>query len=124
VDVARDIDKLELKCRRQNTQKSWVRKAMEDMDMVLDDNDDDGNESSTESEEAAALRRQLKVKKNQLRSLLSKPVFPRGFSGKYLDDNLNIDPAQDTEKAIEVMKKVIENNPGKKKENNTVPRKR
>lgn len=41
VDVARDIDKLELKCRRQNTQKSWLRKAMEDMDMILDDDDDD-----------------------------------------------------------------------------------
>lgn len=56
--------------------------------------------------------------------MLSKPVFPRGFSGKYLDDNLNIDPAQDTEKAIEVMKKVIKNNPGKRKENNTVPQKK
>ncbi|EFN74688.1 ATP-dependent RNA helicase DDX24 [Camponotus floridanus] len=123
VDIARDIDKLELKCRRQNTQKTWLRKAMEDMDMVLDDNDDD-DESSTESEEAAALKRQLKAKKNHLRSLLSKPVFPRGFSGKYLDDNLKIDPAQDTEKAIEVMKKVIENNPDKIKENNTVSQKR
>ncbi|GAB1870027.1 ATP-dependent RNA helicase [Camponotus japonicus] len=123
VDIARDIDKLELKCRRQNTQKTWLRKAIEDMDMVLDDNDDD-DESSTESEEAAALKRQLKVKKNHLRSLLSKPVFPRGFSGKYLDDNLKIDPAQDTEKAIEVMKKVIENNPDKIKENNTVSQKR
>lgn len=82
------------------------------------------SESSTESEEAAALKRQLKVKKNHLRSLLSKPVFPRGFSGKYLDDNLKIDPAQDTEKAIEVMKKVIENNPNKIKENNTVSQKR
>lgn len=82
------------------------------------------SESPTESEEAAALRRQLKVKKNQLQSLLSKPVFPRGFSGKYLDDNLKIDPAQDTEKAIEVMKKVIENNSDKSKENNTVSQKR
>lgn len=40
VDIARDIDKLELKCRRQNTQKNWLRKAMEDMDMILDDNDE------------------------------------------------------------------------------------
>ncbi|XP_070165605.1 ATP-dependent RNA helicase DDX24 [Polyergus mexicanus] len=123
VDVARDIDKLELKCRRRNTQKNWLRKAMEDMDMILD-NDDDDNELSTESEEAAALRRQLKVKRNHLRSLLSKPVFPKGFSGKYLDDNLNIDPAQDTEKAIEVMKKAIENNSRKTKENNIVSQKR
>lgn len=82
------------------------------------------SESSTESEEAAALRRQLKVKRNQLRSLLSKPLFPKGFSGKYLDDNLNIDPAQDTEKAIEVMKKAIENNSRKRKENNIVSQKR
>lgn len=41
VDIARDIDKLELKCRRENTQKSWMRKAMEDMDMVMDDDDVD-----------------------------------------------------------------------------------
>lgn len=82
------------------------------------------SESSTELEEAAALRRQLKVKRNQLRSLLSKPVFPKGFSGKYLDDNLNIDPAQDAEKAIEVMKKAIENNSRKRKENNIVSQKR
>lgn len=59
-----------------------------------------------------------------MRSLLSKPVFPKGFSGKYLDDNLNIDSAQDTEKAIEVMKKAIENNSRKRKENNIVSQKR
>lgn len=75
------------------------------------------SESSTELEEAAALRRQLKAKKNQLRSLLSKPIFPKGFSGKYLDDNLNVDIAQDTQKAIEVMKKVIEDNTDKSKDN-------
>lgn len=103
VDVARDIDKLELKSRRQNNQKGWLQKAMEDMDMILDEEDDD--ESSTESEERAALRRHLKAKKSQLRFLLSKPVFPKGFSGKYYDDNLTIDMTQDAQKAIEVMKK-------------------
>lgn len=40
VNVAREIDKLELKCRRENTQKSWLRKAKEEMEMVLDDDDD------------------------------------------------------------------------------------
>lgn len=76
------------------------------------------SESSTESEEAAALRRQLKAKKNQLRSLLSKPIFPKGFSGKYLDDNLNVNIVQDAQKAIEVMKKVIEDNIDKNKDSN------
>ncbi|KAG5324186.1 DDX24 helicase, partial [Acromyrmex heyeri] len=123
VDVARDIDKIELKCRRQNNQKNWLQKAAEEMEMILDEEDDD--ESSTESEEAAAaIKRQLKAKQNQLRSLLSKPVFPKGFSGKYLDANLNIDVAQDTQKAIEVMKKVIENNTDKSKDSNATSQKR
>lgn len=39
VDVARDIDKLELKYRRQNNQKTWLQKTMEDMDIVLDEED-------------------------------------------------------------------------------------
>lgn len=80
----------------------------------------DSEEAATE----ATLRRQLKAKKNQLRSLLSKPIFPKGFSGKYLDDDLNIDIAQDTQKAIEVMKKVIENNTDKSKDSNATLKKR
>lgn len=41
VDIARDIDKLELKYRRENTQKGWMRKAIEEMDMVMDDDNID-----------------------------------------------------------------------------------
>lgn len=41
VNIARDIDKLELKCRRENTQKSWLQKAVEDMDIVLDNDNND-----------------------------------------------------------------------------------
>ncbi|XP_012232773.2 ATP-dependent RNA helicase DDX24 [Linepithema humile] len=115
VNVAREIDKLELRCRRENTQKSWLQKAKEEMDIILDDDDD--NESSTESEETAALKRQLKVKKHQLKSLLTKPVFPKGFSTKYLDTNVNVDLAQNAEKAIEVMKKVIDDSDKSKKSN-------
>lgn len=35
-------------------------------------------------------------------------VFPRGFSGKYLDDDLGTNIYPNTEKAVEVMKKVID----------------
>ncbi|EFN81150.1 ATP-dependent RNA helicase DDX24 [Harpegnathos saltator] len=107
VNIAREIDKLELKCRRENNQKSWMRKAMEDMDMIVDD-DIDIDESSIELEEAAALKRQLKAKRRQLQSLLTKVVFPKGFSGKYYDDNLSTNIYPDTEKAVEVMKKIID----------------
>lgn len=40
VDVAREIDKLELKCRRENIHKNWLRKAAEEMDIVLEDDTD------------------------------------------------------------------------------------
>jgi len=40
VDVARDIDKIELKCRRQNNQKNWLQKAMEDMEMILEEDNE------------------------------------------------------------------------------------
>lgn len=75
------------------------------------------SESSTESEEAAALKRQLKAKKYQLKSLLTKPIFPKGFSSKYLDTNVSVDLPQNAEKAIEVMKKVIDNSDKNKKSN-------
>jgi len=75
-------------------------------------------------EEAATLKRQLKAKKHQLQSLLSKTVFPKGFSGKYLDDNLKVDLTQNTEKAVEVMKKVIKTNPSKSEEDSVAPQKR
>lgn len=112
VDVAREIDKLELKCRRKNTQKNWLRKAAEDMDIVVEDDVD--SDSSIESDEAA-LRRQLKAKKHQLQSLLSKPIFPKGFSGRYPDVNIDMDVVENGEKAIEVMKRVITDNSVKNK---------
>lgn len=37
VNVAREIDKLELTCRRDNSQKGWLQKAAKDMDLLLDD---------------------------------------------------------------------------------------
>jgi len=40
MDVARDIDKIELKCRRQNNQKNWLQKAMEDMEMILEEDNE------------------------------------------------------------------------------------
>jgi len=78
-----------------------------------------------ESEEAAAVRRQLKAKRHQLQSLLLKKLFPKGFSGKYLDNDLKIDLTQDAEKAVEVMKKVMKVNPSKSEEDSVAaPQKR
>lgn len=111
VDVAREIDSLELKCRRNNVHKGWLQKAVEDMDIVLDE---EQLESTMESKEIADLRRLLKTKKHRLASLLSKPLFPKGFSGKYPDINVDYRFKEDHLKAVDVMKKAIEESPKKK----------
>jgi ATP-dependent RNA helicase DDX24/MAK5 len=41
VNIAREIDRLELMYRRKNTDKIWLQKAKEDIDILSDDNDDD-----------------------------------------------------------------------------------
>ncbi|XP_076382250.1 ATP-dependent RNA helicase DDX24 [Megalopta genalis] len=115
VDVARDIDKLELKCRRDTSKKSWLLKAVEEMDLLLDE---DEEELQSETKELADMKRQLKMKRRYLDSLLLKPLFPKGFSGKYLDINIESPLANDNEKAVNIMKKVIEEIPQKQKERN------
>ncbi|KAG7204556.1 hypothetical protein KM043_004980 [Ampulex compressa] len=112
VDIAREIDKLELKSRRDNAQKGWLRKAVEDMDMILEE---DEEEMAEEIKETADLRHQLKIKRRHLSSLLLKALFPKGFSGKYPDMNVSYDFNQNPEKAVEIMKKAIDKIPKIKK---------
>nr|XP_034181790.1 ATP-dependent RNA helicase DDX24 [Osmia lignaria]XP_034181791.1 ATP-dependent RNA helicase DDX24 [Osmia lignaria] len=115
VDIAREIDKLELKCRRDNSQKGWLRKAVEDMDLVLEEDEED---IALDIKETADLKHQLKIKKYQLASLMSKPLFPKGFSGKYPDINMDLKLSENNQKAVDIMKKVIETIPKEKKERN------
>ncbi|KAK0097218.1 hypothetical protein PV326_002874 [Microctonus aethiopoides] len=118
VNLAREIDKLELKCRRDNVQKGWLKKAVEEMDLVLDE---DQIETTMECKESADLKRQLKMKRKRLSSLLSKPLFPKGFSGKFLDTNINLEQLQPNSKtAVEIMKKVIDDNNTNKKCKNKI----
>ncbi|XP_034940551.1 ATP-dependent RNA helicase DDX24 [Chelonus insularis] len=108
VNTAREIDKLELMCRRNNTQKGWLKKAAEDMDLLLDE---DQIETTMEEQETATIKRQLKIKKHQLSALLSKPLFPKGYSGKYLNDTIEFELLPDKESAVEKVKKVIIDSP-------------
>ena len=61
-----------------------------------------------DDKQSADLRKSLKIKRGQLRSLISKPLFPKGFSGKYPEVNLELCLEQNSEKAIDVMKKSIQ----------------
>ncbi|XP_046818958.1 ATP-dependent RNA helicase DDX24 isoform X2 [Vespa crabro] len=107
VDIAREIDNLVLKCKRNNVHKGWLQKAVEDMDIILDE---DQQETTMKSKEIADLRRSLKAKRYQLASLLSKPLVPKGFSGRYPDTNTDYNLNQGYSKAIDIMKQVLEEN--------------
>lgn len=73
---------------------------------------------AAEIKETADLKHQLKIKRRQLEALMSKVLFPKGFSGKYPDVNIEFKLNKDNQKAIDIMKKVIEEIPKEKKERN------
>nr|CAB3236981.1 ATP-dependent RNA helicase ddx24 [Phallusia mammillata] len=78
VNIARDIDKMSHKIKKTNLHNDWFIKNAEAMEMALDEdmlikNDDDDE-----------LKQVISSKKQQLAALLKKPIFPKGFSGKFI----------------------------------------
>lgn len=125
VNLAKKIDVEELRARRKNADVGWLKKSAEEMDIIIDDGSDSdesnlyGSGEETDVIQNARARIELKNMKESLERLLSKPIFPKGFSYKYpstiqmetnnKDDNLN---------AVNVMKHAIENNKLEKKQRN------
>lgn len=76
-----------------------------------------------EIKESADIKRQLKARRQHLKSLLKKPLFPKGFSGKYLDSGIEFQLDQGAQKAVDVMRQAIEQKPKKyKKATPGIPR--
>uniref|UniRef100_A0A0A1WHP7 ATP-dependent RNA helicase n=1 Tax=Zeugodacus cucurbitae TaxID=28588 RepID=A0A0A1WHP7_ZEUCU len=129
VNLAREVDKLELKQRRTQSEIGWMKKHAEEMDMIIDGfNDESG---SDQDEDAFVIERRrdrvhLENIRAQLRSLLSKPMFPSGFSFKYptstgqlqMPDIGTTDTATDKGSAVNVMKAAIEDLKEAKKNRN------
>lgn len=122
VDLARDVDKLELKNKRASSEIGWLKKSAEEMDMIIDGFDEGGSELS-DDEDAFQIERnrntkQLNAKRIQLASLLHKPLFPRGFSFKYPTSSGKLDiprmqfsegqSAEGNNTAVKALKKSIE----------------
>lgn len=124
VNLAKKIDVEELHARRKCADIGWLQKSAKEMDIIIDD-DSDSDESNlydsgeeTDIIQRARTRVDLKNMKESLNRLLSKPIFPKGFSYKYpstiqaesnKDANLN---------AVNVMKHAIETNKLEKKQRN------
>lgn len=98
VNLARDIDKLELTTKRKHSEIGWLDKAIDEMDIIIDERD----KPFVDHEVDATQRKLLNVKRKQLKALLVKPVFPTQFSFKY--PSLNKVEVKMDDDAIAVMK--------------------
>ncbi|KAJ9580890.1 hypothetical protein L9F63_023935, partial [Diploptera punctata] len=72
VALAREVDRLELVSRRSTSETGWFRKALADMDMLVDEDD---VPRQLDDDECSRNRKLVTVKKKQLDALVSKPVF-------------------------------------------------
>ncbi|XP_014096581.3 ATP-dependent RNA helicase DDX24 [Bactrocera oleae] len=129
VNLAREVDKQELKQRRTQSEIGWMKKHADEMDMIIDGfNDESG---SDQDEDAFVIERRrdhmhLENIRAQLRSLLTKPMFPSGFSFRYPTSTGQLqmpgigNSVTDTDKgsAVNVMKAAIEDLKEAKKNRN------
>uniref|UniRef100_A0A2H1V0K2 ATP-dependent RNA helicase n=1 Tax=Spodoptera frugiperda TaxID=7108 RepID=A0A2H1V0K2_SPOFR len=107
--VARELDALELKKRRAAQAHGWKERAAREMDIIIDDDDLPVKQVN------ASIDKELKTKRRQLDSLLSRPIYPRGFSFKYPTLNNDTTAFQGREEnALQVMKNALESGQLKK----------
>lgn len=80
VELARKLEAESHRVRRSNYEDSWLQRAAKEMEIDLDER----MLSNTDEKKKADTKRKLKAMQLQLSELLKKPLFPSGFSGKYL----------------------------------------
>lgn len=109
VNSARDLDRLQLKVKKTNSEVGWLQKAAEEMDMIIDDHID----TTHSTNESKSAKKAAEFKRKHLQKLLSTPIFPSGFSGNYpllstklpaLNESLTDMVIDKQSSAIEVMK--------------------
>ncbi|XP_055920593.1 ATP-dependent RNA helicase DDX24 [Eupeodes corollae] len=118
VNLAREVDKLELKIRRTQSEIGWIKKNADEMEMILGDMDDNSGESDDDDAfiiEKRRNRQHLSSVREELKQLLGQQIFPRGFSYKYPTSSGKLEMptiAETTDEntansAVKVMKKAI-----------------
>ncbi|XP_057657837.1 ATP-dependent RNA helicase DDX24 [Diorhabda carinulata] len=108
VDLARELDIMQLQVKKANSENGWLLKAAEDMDIVVDD-----VARKYDYENVRKSKKVLELKKKQLASLLSAPIFPKGVYEKYplFSQSLStINGGNSNESAVELVKNTLKDN--------------
>ncbi len=74
VNLARSIELLEHRTKRERSDVNWVKKMAEEADIVLDDDRDEDDDGGGAAHSHAQLLTDLKTKRNQLTQLLARPL--------------------------------------------------
>ncbi|EOA29884.1 hypothetical protein CARUB_v10012980mg [Capsella rubella] len=82
LSLARQIDQIERKGSREKADRTWLEKHAEAMELELDD-DESEEERVDNVRQRKATSAQLNKLQEELNSLLSRPMQPKKFSGRY-----------------------------------------
>ncbi|KAG7577534.1 DEAD/DEAH box helicase domain [Arabidopsis thaliana x Arabidopsis arenosa] len=82
LSLARQIDQIERKGSREKADRTWLEKHAESMELELDD-DESEEERVDNVRQRKATSAQLNKLQEELSSLLSRPMQPKKFSGRY-----------------------------------------
>jgi len=88
VQVARELDKLLLSSKKEQVEKSWFKKAAEEMEIEFSGNEDEEDDDDERvrlqrHKETTKRKNDIQSKQFELSRLLALPITQSGFSGKY-----------------------------------------
>ncbi|XP_030766553.1 ATP-dependent RNA helicase DDX24 [Sitophilus oryzae] len=106
VNLARQVDKLQLQVKKVSSEEGWLQKAANEMDIIVD-----GMSKNYDSDETNSNKKLADLKRKQLTILLAKPIFPKGFSGRFpelsLENVTGFNGVSAERKAVDVMQEAI-----------------
>ncbi|KAJ2356433.1 ATP-dependent RNA helicase [Coemansia erecta] len=97
VDLARDIELREHRLNKAAHEKNWFRKNAEELEIELDSDfmpSSDDERGAEDERSSRQEKQQIKSLKARLSQMLSKKIFSRGISGRYLSSNTISDLAE------------------------------
>ncbi|XP_017778177.1 PREDICTED: ATP-dependent RNA helicase DDX24 [Nicrophorus vespilloides] len=108
VNLARNLDKLDLKVRKSTAEVGWFEKAAKEMDMIIDD-----KAMKYDLMDSNKLKKECNGMRKNLSSLLNRPLFPDEYRLSEVQQGLQIKAVLQnqmyTRSAIDVMKDAIVN---------------
>ncbi|KAI0763081.1 DEAD-domain-containing protein [Trametes elegans] len=87
IQLAREIDAVQHKLKKENHERNWLKEAAEAMEIDLDSDlasDDEGAVAAPSKQKRKALSAKTAALKAELKALLSQPLVARGVSTRYI----------------------------------------